>query len=112
MENDSTATEYCVVLVTTPSQEQGKAIAKALVEAKLAACVTLIPVHSIYTWQGQVMDEQQWQMIIKTKLSEFSLLENKIRELHSDEVPEIISLPIVAGYAPYLQWILESVKTP
>lgn len=112
MENNSAATEYCVVLVTASSQEQGKAIAKALVEAKLAACVTLIPAHSIYAWQGQVMDEQQWQMIIKTELGQFTLLENKIRELHSDEVPEIISLPIIAGFAPYLQWISDSVKTP
>ncbi|GAB4182810.1 MAG: divalent-cation tolerance protein CutA [Coleofasciculaceae cyanobacterium] len=112
MENNPAATEYCVVLVTASSQEEGKAIAKALVEAKLAACVTLIPAHSIYAWQSQVMDEQQWQMVIKTKFSQFSLLENKIRELHSDEVPEIFSLPIVAGFAPYLQWISDSVKTP
>jgi periplasmic divalent cation tolerance protein len=112
MENNSAAIDYCVVLVSASSQEQGKAIAKALVEAKLAACVTLIPAHSIYTWQGQVMDEQQWQMIIKTELGQFSLLENKIRELHSDEVPEIISLPIIGGFAPYLQWILENVNVP
>jgi periplasmic divalent cation tolerance protein len=112
MENNSTATDYCVVLVTASSQEEGKAIAKALVEANLAACVTLIPAHSIYAWQGQVMDEQQWQMIIKTEFSQFTLLENKIRQLHSDEVPEILSLPIVAGCASYLQWISDSVKTP
>jgi len=111
MENNSAATEYCLVLVTASSQEQGKAIAKALVEAKLAACVTLIPAHSIYAWQGQVMNEQQWQMIIKTEFSQFTRLENKIRELHSDEVPEIIILPIVAGYAPYLQWISENVNS-
>lgn len=51
-ENNSAATDYAVVLVTASSQEEGKAIAHALVEAKLAACVTLMPVHSIYTWQG------------------------------------------------------------
>jgi len=98
-------TGYGVVLVTAPSQEEGKAIAKALVEAKLAACVTLMPVHSIYTWQGQIMEEQEWQMVIKTKLTQFPLLKNKIRELHSYEVPEIIALPIVGGSASYLQWI-------
>ena len=104
MESDSAATGYGVVLVTASSQEEGKAIAQALVEAKLAACVTLMPVHSIYTWQGQVMDEQEWQMVIKTELTQFPVLENKIRELHSYEVPEIIALPIVAGSEPYLQW--------
>ncbi|HEY9669648.1 MAG TPA: divalent-cation tolerance protein CutA, partial [Coleofasciculaceae cyanobacterium] len=101
---------YGVVLVTASSQAEGEAIANALVEAQLAACVTLIPVHSIYTWQGQVMKEQEWQMVIKTKLAQFPLLEQKIRELHSYEVPEIIALPIVAGSAPYLQWISESIK--
>ena len=111
MENDSAKTGYGIVLVTASSQEEGKAIAKALIEAKLAACVTIMPVHSIYTWQGQVMDEQEWQMVIKTELRQFPLLENKIRELHSYEVPEIIALPIVAGSAPYLQWISETIKT-
>lgn len=110
MESDSATAGYGVVLVTASSQEEGEAIANALVEAQLAACVTLIPVHSIYTWQGQVMKEQEWQMVIKTKLAQFPLLEQKIRELHSYEVPEIIALPIVAGSAPYLQWISESVK--
>lgn len=110
MESDSATAGYGVVLVTASSQAEGEAIANALVEAQLAACVTLIPVHSIYTWQGQVMKEQEWQMVIKTKLAEFPLLEQKIRELHSYEVPEIIALPIVAGSAPYLQWISESVK--
>lgn len=105
MENDSAATDYAVVLVTASSQEEARAIAQALVEAKLAACVTLMPVHSIYTWQGQVMEEPEWQMVIKTKFAQFALLEDKIRELHSYEVPEIIALPIMMGSGSYLQWI-------
>jgi periplasmic divalent cation tolerance protein len=111
MEKDSAVTGYGVILVTASSQDEGKAIAQALVEAKLAACVTLIPVQSVYTWQGQVMDEQEWQLVIKTELSQFPLLEQKIRELHSYEVPEIIALPIVAGSGSYLQWISENVHT-
>jgi periplasmic divalent cation tolerance protein len=69
-----------------------------------------MPVHSIYTWQGQVMREPEWQLLIKTDLSQFSLLEKKIRELHSYEVPEIIALPILAGSQPYLQWIADNVN--
>src|SRR5919202_154605 len=110
MDKDSVAADYGVVLVTASSQQQGEAIAQALVEDQMAACVTLIPVHSIYTWQGQVMKEQQWQMMIKTDLADFPMLEKKIRELHSDEVPEIIALPIVTGYQPYLQWISDNVN--
>lgn len=110
MVQDSLEANYGVVLVTASSQQEGEAIAQALVSAQMAACVTLMPVHSIYTWQGQVMHEQEWQMVIKTDLSQFSVLEQKIRELHSYEVPEIIALPILAGSQPYLQWISDNVK--
>jgi len=104
------ATNYGVVLVTASSQEEGEAIASALVELKLAACVSLVPIHSIYTWQGKVNVEQEWQLTIKTDLSQFSVLSEKIKELHSYQVPEIIALPIVAGSQSYLDWIGENVK--
>ncbi|WP_017318775.1 divalent-cation tolerance protein CutA [Mastigocladopsis repens] len=100
---------YGVVLVTASSVEEAEAIANALVEAKLAACVNLLPIHSIYTWQGQIHKEQEWQLLIKTDLSKFLILEAKIRELHSYQVPEIIALPIFAGSQPYLQWISQQV---
>jgi len=110
MDKDSAAGGYGVVLVTASSQQEGEAIAQALIEAQMAACVTLMPVHSIYTWQGQMMKEQEWQMVIKTDLTQFPRLEQKIRELHSYEVPEIIALPILAGSKPYLQWISDNVN--
>jgi periplasmic divalent cation tolerance protein len=101
--------DYGVVLVTASTVEEAEAISNALIEAKLAACVSLLPIHSIYTWQGQIHKEQEWQLLIKTDLSKFRLLEAKIRELHSYQVPEIIALPIVAGSQPYLQWIYDQV---
>ena len=110
MDKDSAAGGYGVVLVTASSQQEGEAIAQALIEAQMAACVTLMPVHSIYTWQGQIMKEQEWQIVIKTNLAQFPRLEQKIRELHSYEVPEIIALPILAGSKPYLQWISDNVN--
>lgn len=111
MDEDSAITGYGVVLVTASSQQEGEAIAQALIEAQMAACVTLLPVQSIYTWQGQVMKEQEWQMVIKTDLAQFCRLEKKIREMHSYEVPEIIALPILAGSQPYLEWISDNVRT-
>lgn len=102
--------DYGVVLVTASSQQEAEAMATALVEAKMAACVALLPIHSIYTWQGELHKEQEWQLLIKTDLTQFSTLEAKIRELHSYEVPEIIALPILAGSQPYLQWISEQVQ--
>ena len=111
MDKDSDTNGYGVVLVTASSQEEGKAIAQALVESHLAACVSLMPVHSIYTWQNKIHSEQEWQLVIKTDLAQFSELEKKIRSLHSYEVPEIIALPILAGSEPYLQWISDNVKS-
>ncbi|MBW4443245.1 MAG: divalent-cation tolerance protein CutA [Plectolyngbya sp. WJT66-NPBG17] len=102
-------TTYGVVLVTAASKPEAEMIARSLISAKLAACVTLLPVQSIYTWQDEIEQAEEWQLIIKSKLDRFPDLEAKICELHSYEVPEIIALPIVAGSQPYLQWISQQV---
>jgi periplasmic divalent cation tolerance protein len=101
--------QYGLVLVTTSSQSEGEAIAQALLQFKLAACVSLMPIRSLYTWNGEVHNEAEWQLLIKTDLRNFSQLEAKVRELHSYEVPEVIALPIVRGSQPYLSWISEQV---
>lgn len=101
--------QFGVVLVTVASKEEAIAIAHALVESKLAACVSILPIQSIYTWQGTVHQKDEWQLLVKSDLSKFTELEAKIRDLHSYEVPEIIALPIVAGSKPYLQWIEASI---
>ncbi|HIK29747.1 MAG TPA: divalent-cation tolerance protein CutA [Oscillatoriales cyanobacterium M59_W2019_021] len=104
---DANEPEYGIVLVTAGSPEEAEAIARTLVEHRLTACVTLLPVRSVYSWQGEVHADEEWQLIAKTELAQFPSLEAKIRELHSYEVPEIIALPIVAGSQPYLNWIGE-----
>ncbi|MGC9526425.1 MAG: divalent-cation tolerance protein CutA [Limnospira sp.] len=103
------AENYGIVLVTAGSRTEAEAIAKGLVEAKLAACVGLTPIHSIYTWKGEVCSEDEWQLIIKTDLSRFEALEAKICQLHSYEVPEILAVPLAAGLPAYLKWISEQV---
>lgn len=109
MDQPLETTQFGVVLVTAPSEEMAEAIAQTLVEAKLAACVTVLPVRSIYTWQGQVHKDQEWQLLIKSDLAKFAELEAKIRAIHPYEVPEMIAVPILKGSRPYLQWISESV---
>jgi periplasmic divalent cation tolerance protein len=104
--------QYGVVLVTAGSREEAGAIARDLVESRLAACVSVFPTHSVYTWKGEIHSEDEWQLVIKTELSRFADLEAKIRQIHSYEVPEIIALPILAGSPPYLTWISEQVTTP
>jgi periplasmic divalent cation tolerance protein len=111
MDQPLESTQFGVVLVTAPSQEQAEAIAQTLVEAKLAACVTIVPVRSIYTWEGEVHKDEEWQLLIKSDLSQFGELETKVRSIHPYEVPEIIAVPILKGSVPYLQWIAESMES-
>jgi periplasmic divalent cation tolerance protein len=100
-----TLPQYGLVLVTAPSPELAEAIATALLNAHLAACVNILPIKSLYTWQGKIVKETEWQLLIKTDLNLFSSLGEVIRSLHSYEIPEIIALPLVDGSADYLNWI-------
>ncbi|MGA7934032.1 MAG: divalent-cation tolerance protein CutA [Kovacikia sp.] len=100
---------YGVVMVTASSRTQAETIARALIEFHLAACVNLLPIHSIYTWQGEIQQEDEWQLLIKCDLGKFEAIVAKVCEVHSYEVPEIIALPILAGSKPYLNWIAEQV---
>lgn len=102
--------KYGIVFVTAPSQQEAESIAAALVQSKLAACVSMAPIRSIYTWKGEVCDAEEWQLVIKTDLDQFPQLEAKVKSIHSYEVPEIIAIPLVKGYQPYLQWIKEQVN--
>ena len=99
-----------IVLVTASSQAEANSIAEALIHAKLAACVSLVPIRSLYTWKGEIHNEEEWQLMIKTDLSKFAQLETKIKQIHSYEVPEIIAVPIAEGSQPYLQWMVEQVN--
>jgi periplasmic divalent cation tolerance protein len=103
-------TDYIVVYVTAP-QDEAVDLAKTLVEERLVACVNIVPgLRSIYWWQGKVEDEPEVLCIMKTRSNLFESLRDRVRELHSYEVEEIIALPIVAGNLPYLDWIKENTK--
>lgn len=104
-----TRTDEIAVFITAPSEDMAAAIARALVEAKLAACANIMKsIRSIYSWQGNVQDDQEVLMIIKTRMDLLDGVKTKVKELHSYEVPEIIALPIVAGSEDYLKWLRES----
>ena len=101
--------EHCdirVVLVTAPGEEEGMKIARALVQEKLVACVNLVNgIRSVYAWKGEICDDPEILLIIKTTDNRFSALKERVRELHPYEVPEVIALPVVAGWEPYLEWV-------
>jgi periplasmic divalent cation tolerance protein len=103
--------DISVVMVTVGSGEEALTIARTLVEEKLVACVNIVPcIRSIYRWKGEVCDEEEQLLIMKTRSDLFTGLQNRIRELHSYEVPEIISFPIAEGLPDYLNWVMENTQ--
>lgn len=101
--------EYLQVLTTAGSEEEAAAIAAALIERRLAACVQISgPITSIYRWQGEIENAQEWHCLAKTAASRWDAVEAAIRERHPYDEPEIIATPIVAGAAGYLRWIDDS----
>jgi|SRR5579859_5567002 len=107
-------TDKIVVMVTCRSQAEAKKIARAVVEARLAACANVMggPVQSIYRWKGKVETAKEVLVLMKSTRKRFSALEREIRRLHSYDTPEIIAVPIAEGSKAYLRWIKESVQIP
>jgi periplasmic divalent cation tolerance protein len=102
--------ETMVVLTTCGNDEDAGTLARALVERREAACVNALSrVTSTYRWKGEVQQDQETLLIIKTTAAKLAAVERTIRELSKYELPELIALPIAAGGADYLQWIRESV---
>ncbi len=100
-----------VVLVTAPDEENAAMIGRTLVEERLAACANIVgAVRSIYRWKGEICDERECLLVIKTASEKFRELEKRVRSMHPYEVPEIIALEISEGSKPYLDWIAENIR--
>ncbi len=96
---------YCMILTTTSSKAEADQLAALLVGEKLAACVQAMQISSTYTWQDDLVSEREWLLLIKTRAALYQRVEDTVREHHSYETPEIICVPVIAGFAPYLSWI-------
>lgn len=105
-------TDKIVVLSTCDSVEEARKLARILVEAKLAACVNIVPgITSVYRWKGKIEEDAEWLLVIKTRRELFDQLRSKTADSHSYEVPELIALPIEDGAAPYLEWMERQLGT-
>lgn len=104
--------EYVIVLTTLPADgEIATAFARTLVEERLAACVNVMgEMLSVYPWEGLVEEEQERQIIIKTAADRLESLWERVKELHSYEVPEFIVLPITDGNDAYLRWMKDCTR--
>lgn len=99
-----------LVYVTCESVREAEKIATVVVAEHLAACVNILPeTRSTYLWQGQVEQAGETILLAKTTVSGFPALERRILGLHSYECPCIVALPLLAGHAPFLHWLRESV---
>lgn len=97
-----------LVITNCPDEESANAIALAVVEARLAACVNILPrVQSVYRWQGAVESASEIPLLIKATATNYPALEKLIAERHPYDVPEIIALPIAQGLPAYLNWVAE-----
>ncbi|MFH1355037.1 MAG: divalent-cation tolerance protein CutA [Candidatus Omnitrophota bacterium] len=100
-----------VILITTPNRKEAKLIAEQLIKNKLAACVNVLDgVESLFWWQGKVDSAKEVLLMVKTKKGKLESIIKKVKSLHSYQVPEVIALPIVGGFRPYLRWIDDSLR--
>lgn len=99
-----------MVFCTCPDEDSAKAVAAELIENKIAACVSLLPgVTSMYHWQGKIEQDQEVQLLIKSKQQLFEQICQQIRSIHPYDTPEIIATKISDGDNAYLTWINETV---
>ena len=97
------------ILTTTGSEEHALSIARALVAERLAACVNIIgPIRSVYRWRDAIEDEPEYLLLIKTRATMYMKVESRVRELHTYELPEVLSLSLDRGSPPYIKWLLAS----
>lgn len=102
--------DFIIVLTTCDSDSTAQLIARSLVTERLAACVNVVPgLTSCFRWKGEVCQETESLLIVKSKAALFSRLRQRIAELHTYELPEIIALPLVDGSEEYLHWLEEAV---
>lgn len=97
--------EYSIVITAVGDKEKAENLAGLAVENKLCACVQIQEVESFYQWKGKTETAREYVLNFKTRNDKLEALHNFIAENHPYELPEIIAVPIISGYAPYLRWI-------
>jgi periplasmic divalent cation tolerance protein len=101
---------HCLVLITCADREEGRGIGRRLVESRLAAGVQLIPIDSIYRWKGDLVEDHETLLVVKTRADRFEAISAVVDELHSYEVPPVLMVRIDEASSQYLDWIDEIVQ--
>lgn len=102
---------HIVILITAKDKPEAEKIAKMLIKNKLAACVNILAgVKSLFRWQGKIDQAKEALLIVKSRKEKFNKIAKLVKSMHSYDLPEIIAVPIVSGFKPYLDWINESIR--
>ncbi len=105
------ATDFVVVLVTTRDKEEAEKISQTLLKEKLIACANIIhPVTSCFVWLGKIENAEECLVVLKSRADLFGTLMQRVKALHSYEVPEVLALPIIEGSSDYLAWMNNVLK--
>lgn len=105
--DDDSTPDLCVLLTTTSTEDEARALSTGLLEAGLAACVQLSQVDSLYCWDGAVAEDPEIRLMIKTRRTLAQAAAGWIEREHPYEVPQIVVLPALAAGSGYLDWLTE-----
>ncbi|HMK15898.1 MAG TPA: divalent-cation tolerance protein CutA [Methanomicrobiales archaeon] len=95
-----------IIILSTVPADEGARIAETLVSERLVACVNAIPVRSCYRWKGEICTDREELLVMKTRESLYPRVMERLREIHPYEIPEILAVPVLGGFRPYLEWVL------
>lgn len=101
---------FGVLTTTVSSSEAASALARHLVAGGHAACVQILNIGSVYRWKGEIEETPEWMLICKIRMADYAKAEAAILDQHSYETPEIIAVPVLEGFQPYLDWIAASTE--
>lgn len=99
---------FCIVVTTTDTDESAREIARAALDARLAACAQIFPIRSLYKWKGDWRDEAELLVQMKARVEDYELLAAAIRAAHPYETPEILRVDVAGGVAAYLDWVAQA----
>ena len=101
--------DHALTLITCGSRDEARAIARRLVESRLAAGVQVIPIESVYRWEGEIVDDQEWLLMAKTRGEWFDAIRSVVDEMHSYDVPPVLMIEMDLASGPDLDWIDQNV---
>lgn len=101
-------TSYCVVITTTPDRQEAERLAEGILRNRLAACIQMSDIRSMFFWEDELQREDEVVLTIKTTEKRYAELADYIRDYHPYDVPEIIRIPVTGGLPGYLSWLDET----